>query len=119
MRIPRSEKGFTLVEIMVSLAIFGILMVAFLSIFSTALGLTLRAGHNDQTVAAVSGDIEKSMADDTYTAPDITLNPGQTATITYADGSTNTVTVDETVGTDTTADGEQVTIKSYETAASP
>jgi prepilin-type N-terminal cleavage/methylation domain-containing protein len=114
-----SKSGFTLVEVIVSLAIFGILMVAFLSVFSSALVLTLRAGHNDQTVAEVSGEVDRSLAANTNVDPSIVDHTNATITVTFPDAAPETVTADKYEGQKMTADGEQVTIDSYETQPTP
>lgn len=75
------KKGFTLVEILVSLAIFGMLMVAFCSIFINAFALTKRAGNKDAAVGEAAGEAEKAVAGEaasgvTKEASEITVHIG-------------------------------------------
>lgn len=63
MNILKTIKGLTLVEIVVSIAIFGIMAVVFLNVFLGSLVITTRAGARSDSVAAVSGEIEQKLAD--------------------------------------------------------
>lgn len=63
MNILKTIKGLTLVEIVVSIAIFGVMAVVFLNVFLGSLVITTRAGSRSDSVAAVSGEIEQKLAD--------------------------------------------------------
>lgn len=68
----KSTKGMTLVEIVISLAIFGVLSVIFLNIFLSSLTLTVRSGQRADMVSEISSSIEQRIADDSFTDSDIT-----------------------------------------------
>lgn len=115
-----------MVELLVAMTLFGILMVAFLSLFMSAFSLTLRAGDRDTTLAGISGKVEKTMADEAYA--DSVADVGDEVAI--ADGnvtiifgnlsaSTETIPVKITTGIGEMDDGTEVIIKSFETAATP
>lgn len=63
LQILKSSRGFTLIEILVSLAIFGMMMVAFLSLFSSALYMTIRSGNRDKAVADAAGQVESKIVE--------------------------------------------------------
>lgn len=114
--IKKQNKGFTLVEILISISIFGILMVAFLSLFTSAYYMTIRAGDRDKTVAGISGKVENKIASSAYNDPEIAQSSADVI-LTYGDGSTNTVPVDKTSGTSHMQDGTEVKIDYYKAAA--
>lgn len=62
-RLVKSRGGFTLVELLISITIFGILMIAFVSLFINALYITVRAGSRDTAVSNISGELEKQIAE--------------------------------------------------------
>ena len=59
----KKNKGFTIIEIIVSLAIIGILAVVFMSVFSTGLVNIVRAGVRTKAVGTA--------VDEFYDEPDI------------------------------------------------
>lgn len=115
-RLIKQNKAFTLAEVLVSMAIFGILVIAFLSLFSSAYYMTLRAGDRDKTVNGISGKVENKIASSSYTDPQITQSTA-TVTLTYGNGATATFTVDQTTGTASMTDGTGVVIEYYKPAA--
>lgn len=66
MKAIKNHKGLTLVETIVSLAIFGIVSVGLLSIFTESLLITSRAGDRSESVMKVSTEIEKKLYNQDY-----------------------------------------------------
>lgn len=119
--IIKNRNGFTLVELLVAIALFGVLMVAFLSLFMTAFRMTLRAGDRDSTVANISGKVEQSMAGVAVSpqpSAAVTSIPS-TVTIIYSNQSISpeVIKVTQTTGTAAVQDGPDVIITSYEYAS--
>lgn len=57
-----NKKGLTLVEIIVSLAIFGLMAVLFLNVFLNSYKLTLRAEERTQAIGDASGQLQHVLA---------------------------------------------------------
>jgi len=119
------RSGFTLVELLVAVALFGILMVAFLSLFMSAFRLTLRAGDRDTTVAEITGKVEQSIAGVTVTpqpSAAVSISEKVDGTITFNPGkpeqTTEPIKVDIATGTAKMDDGTDVVITGFETAGS-
>ena len=85
MKSINNKKGMTLVEIVVSLAIFGIMMVAFLNMFLTSYEITIRAGARSDTVAQISSEMENSLSSFGGTGTDISI-ANEEISIDYDDG---------------------------------
>ena len=66
MEIIRNKKGLTIIEIVISFAIFSILIVVFLNVFLESLVITSRSGARSDSVAYVSSEIEKKLAYNEY-----------------------------------------------------
>ncbi len=120
--VLKQKKGFTLVELLIAITIFGVLMVAFLYLFYSALHITLRAGDRDKSVAGLSGKVEKSMASEVYTDAEVSKSP-ESVTIIFRPGSANPtsepVDVERTTGKTHMKDGTEVKLDSYKTAEVP
>lgn len=115
-KLFKTSKGFTLAEVLVSMTIFAILIVAFLSLFSSAYYVTLRAGDRDKTVNGISGKVENKIASAAYSDAQI-VQSAATVTLTYGNGDTATVIVDQTTGTAYMTDGTGVVIEYFKPAA--
>lgn len=119
MKLCKQNKGFTLVEILVALTIFGILVIAFLALFSNAFYLTLRSGDRDKQVQTVTGKLENKLASPAYTDAAVTQTNANVI-LTYSDGTINSVLTQKTIGTSQMSDGTQVIIEYYiPTAVAP
>lgn len=116
LRLKKNDQGFTLVEILISMTIFGILMVAFLSLFTGAYFMTLRAGDRDKTLAGITGKVENKIASTSYDDPadpdQITWQSNQDVTVIY-DSGPQTVKVDITTGIAQMQDGTEVEINYF------
>jgi prepilin-type N-terminal cleavage/methylation domain-containing protein len=82
----KSEKGLTLIEIIITMAIIAIIAVAVLSIFSTTFIQIVRAGNFTDATFKTQGEVEKLLTiklplNYTYT------NPGMI--LTFPDGNSN------------------------------
>jgi len=107
-----NKKGFTIVETLVSIAIFGILMVGTLAIFTGALAATAKAGRLDKSAADVAGELSQAISDAGYTAENIASAPA-TIVVTLPDGEVITLTVNKITGTAVTSDGLVVEFITY------
>jgi prepilin-type N-terminal cleavage/methylation domain-containing protein len=106
------KKGFTIVETLISIAIFGILMVGILAIFSGALAATAKAGRLDKGAADVAGELSQALNDAGYTADNISSVPA-TIVVTIPSGEVITLTVDKITGRAVTDDGLVVEFITY------
>lgn len=71
----KENKGLTLIELVVSMAIFGIIAVVFLSVFSSSIMWIFGAGDKGEAYSNAQQDIEESIASgDSYNSEDISLN---------------------------------------------
>ncbi len=70
------NKGMSLLETIIAIAIFGIFMVAFLNFFSFGLDFVAKSGHRNNAVFMAQNSIEKA-----YTGT-ITTETGITRTVT-------------------------------------
>jgi prepilin-type N-terminal cleavage/methylation domain-containing protein len=114
------NEGFTIVEVLLSIVLFGILMTAFLTIFTSAVLVTIKAGDRDKTLAGASGRVENKLAAADYAVPgepDAVKSEPTTVTIIYGDAaaSHNTVGVNKTTGKSAMKDGTQITIEYFKT----
>lgn len=82
-----SNKGMTLVEIIVSLAIFGILSVLFLNVFLGGILLTVRSGDRTEMVAEAASSIESKIADNSFTSSAIKSSSPASVSIIYNYGT--------------------------------
>ena len=82
-------KGLTLVEVVVSIAIFGIISVGLLSMLVEGLLITSRAGDRSESVMHVASEIEKKLADPSYTINAVLSEGSPQATIYYNHGTIN------------------------------
>lgn len=103
-RTPKCSRGFTVVEVLVSIAIFGILIIGMLAAFSGAFAATLKAGRVDRGVAAAADEISKALSDAGYTSENLDSTPA-VITLTLPGGQTVVLTVDKITGTAVTDDG--------------
>jgi prepilin-type N-terminal cleavage/methylation domain-containing protein len=69
------RKGFTLVEIIVSLAIIGIISVAFLSMFAFGTNNIIMSGKNSSSNFNAQAILESNISDATITSSEITRTP--------------------------------------------
>ena len=84
-----NNKGMSLVEIIVSLAIFGVLSVLFLNVFLGGILLTVRSGDRAEMVAEAASSIEQKIADNTFTSPAIKSSTPGSVNIIYNYGTGN------------------------------
>ena len=70
------KKGFTLIEIVVSLAIIGIISVAFLSMFSFGINYIIISGKNSSSNFNAQAITESNISDDLSTSPDLIRTTG-------------------------------------------
>ncbi len=111
-RVIKSRNGFTVVEALIAIAIFGMLMIGMLAAFSGAFAATLKAGRVDKSAASAAGELAQAISDAGYTSENITTAPA-TIYITMPSGEVVTLTVDKITGTAVTGDGLVVEFISY------
>jgi len=107
MKSIRDKKGMTLVEIVISLAILGIMVVTFLSIFLGSYTITMRAESRSNTTALIAGEIDRQLA--------ISTSPGvstSNAVIHYSGGVTNTI-AGKNINASVTNDKNQTILITY------
>lgn len=119
----RNNKGMTLVELVVSIAIFGIISVGFLSIFLESLLIIERAGNRSESVAYVSSELERKLAgSDPVDAATLTITEPQ-AIITYNPGtvveSSNPVDGKLILGTELNQQGQEIEVTVYIPSVTP
>jgi len=76
-KMANKKGGFTLVEILVSVTIIGIMCMAFFTMFGFALQSIIKAGHNSQSDFNAQALLESNISNSTATS----------ASISYANGS--------------------------------
>jgi len=101
-----NNKGLTLVEMVISLAILGMMVVTFLSIFLGSYTMTMRAEARSNTTALVAGEIDSQLA--ISSSPGITGN----AYIQYSDGVTNSI-AGKSIDASITNDSNQTVLITY------
>lgn len=111
----KSKSGMTIVEVLVAITLLGILAVAFLTLFSSALSMTIRSGKIDKSVAGLAGKVEENLANTTDASADPTIGTttGETVQITYGDGTSGSVSVKKNVMTTIDENGREVIIIYY------
>ena len=75
-RKVNKKNGLTLVELIVSLAILGIISVAFLSMFGFGINSILTSGKKSSSNFSAQAIMESSISDDSMTSPALTRTPG-------------------------------------------
>ena len=99
------ENGMTLVEIIVSLAILGIMAAIFLPIFTGMFKWIADAGNRDKAVYQARGAVENAMASTT---------PGADNLIIHINGSATNITLKGRVEAQTvTVGGRTVSVTAY------
>lgn len=74
--MKNKKKGFTLVEIIVSLAIIGIISVSFLSMFGFGFKIIAMSGKNSRSDFNAQSLIESNISDDSNTSAALTRTDG-------------------------------------------
>lgn len=72
----RNNKGFTLVEIIVSVAIIGILAIAFFGLFGFSINTIITSGHNSVSDFNAQSILEDRIGDPTTTSSQLEVVPG-------------------------------------------
>lgn len=101
------KRGFTLVEVIVSIAIFGIMAVLFLNVFFSSYYLTLRSEDRTQAVGIASGQLQNTLA---TTKSAIT---NSAVSIKYNASTTRVVTGETTSKSITTENDQTVTLEYF------
>ena len=107
MKIISDKKGMTLVEIVVSIAILGVMAVTFLSIFLGSYNITMRAEARNNLTALVAGEIDSQLAISTSSG----VSTGN-AVITYSGGLSNSIS-GKNINASVTNDKNQTVIITY------
>ncbi|MBK5262543.1 MAG: type II secretion system protein [Peptostreptococcaceae bacterium] len=108
MKCIRDKKGMTLVEIVVSLAILGIMVVTFLSIFLGSYAITMRAESRSNTTALVAGEIDRQLA--SSTSPGVSAG---NAVIHYVSGGVTNTIAGKNINSSVTNDKNQTILITY------
>ncbi len=106
------NSGMTLIEVIVSLALVGILAIVFLTLFVGSLKMIGRSGEREKVKVAASSSMDNLLNDSSYADSDITSVTGS-VTITYPDSTTKTISGKESKISKTNSDGSQVEIKGF------
>jgi len=88
------KNGFTLIEIIVSLAIPGIISVAFLSLFGFGINSIALSGKKSSSNFNAQSIMESSISDDSITPPELTRTPGSSIKL-YKSGVEYTINGDK------------------------
>lgn len=112
MKKSYKKSGMTLIEVIVSLALLGILSVVFLGLFLSSLKMTERSGEREQTKLTASTSMDNLLSDTSYHDSDIT-STGGSVTIIYPDSTTKTVYGMDVKINKNNSDGSQVEIKGF------
>jgi prepilin-type N-terminal cleavage/methylation domain-containing protein len=62
MNMSNKRKGMTLMEVIIAMAIFGMIAVVFITMFSTSLIWTFRAGDRGKAYTQAIGKLENDMS---------------------------------------------------------
>lgn len=85
--IKQNQNGLTLIEVIVSLAILGIMIVAYLTVFTSGFTGIMRAGHRTEAAYGAQQDMtQKIMKSSTFVRND-------DITLTFDDGTSVTLDV--------------------------
>lgn len=106
-KILLSNKGFTLVEIIVSLTIFSIMAVAFLNLFFGSFLISQRAEVRTSTVAEAAGAVENKIS------TGVTGVTPSSVDIIYSSGITSEAIGVKMVETQTNSEGQTITINYF------
>jgi len=69
-KIHKNIKGLTLVELIIAIAIFGMVSVAFLMIFSTSMLITVRAGNKEIALMQAASVLDDYKTNTTFSDGD-------------------------------------------------
>jgi len=117
MKAFRNKNGFTLVEIILAIAIFGMMSAVFLLLLSSSLTLSVRSGNREKAIVDAAGKLDRYITESV--APEsigVVISAPVSATVKYhgsgmIDTAIDTVTIYKY---ESTVDGEKVTLKGFE-----
>ena len=85
MKLNGKKKGMTLIEIIISMAILSILIIAFLNLFLTSFTLIKRSGDKTITSVAASTEMDKVLNNSSYSSSNVVKKTPTSITLTYKD----------------------------------
>jgi len=93
-KILNKKDGFTLIEIILSLAILGIISVAFLSLFGSGFKFIALSGQKSSSNFNAQSIMESSISDDSITPTELTRTTGSSIKL-YKSGVEYTINGDK------------------------
>lgn len=108
------KPGMTLIEILISMALFGILVAIFLNLFSGSLSMIIHSGERAKVKVSAASKMNNVLNDASYSNSSVikTLAPTP-ITITYPDGSTASVSGNQITVTETNSNGLSIQVKGF------
>jgi len=117
MKALRNKGGFSLVEMILAITIFGMMSTVFLLLFSSSLMLSVRAGNREKAIVDATGRLDQYKSEPTSPGAAGVSTPGTVSvTITYLGSGS----IDSGIVTATeykyvaVIEGEKVTLKGFE-----
>ncbi|MBU3216750.1 type II secretion system GspH family protein [Clostridium estertheticum] len=117
MKLNEKKKGMTLVEIIISMSIFGILVVVFLNLFLTSFIMIKRSGDRTITSVAASTEMDKVINNPlNYSSSNVVkqaITSTNPITITYQDNSIKKIIGCQVMVTTADTKGHTIVIKGF------
>lgn len=113
LKLNEKKKGMTLIEIIISMTIFGILAVAFLNLFFTSFIMIKRSGDRAINSVAASTEMDKVLNDSSYSSSNVVKSTLIPITLTYQDNSIKNITGIPVTVTASDTKGQTVVIKEF------
>ena len=111
MKLNGKKKGMTLIEIIISMAILSILIIAFLNLFLTSFTLIKRSGDKTITSVAASTEMDKVLNNSSYSSSNVVKKTPTSITLTYKDNSIKSITGTPVMVTTSDTTGRTVVLK--------
>ena len=111
MKLNGKKKGMTLIEIIISMAILSILIIAFLNLFLTSFTLIKRSGDKTITSVAASTEMDKVLNNSSYSSSNVVKKTPTSITLTYKDNSIKSITGTRVMVTTSDTTGRTVVLK--------
>ncbi|MCR1897883.1 type II secretion system GspH family protein [Irregularibacter muris] len=87
MKLKKNEKGFTLVEVIVSIALIGMLLLLLSTFMVNSLGMIKTQGENTNLLYAAQKELDNAMENPTYEVQDDRLSIIRKPTTMNVEGS--------------------------------
>lgn len=114
MKKMKDSRGFTLIEVIISIALVGIISISFLTLYTSAYSGIAKAGHRTSTVQIGKASIEDALAQQNVAGLADTGGTNATISIQYqGNAAANFTASGKQVSTTKTYSGNTVTIVSF------